>query len=797
MLKVSGRAHLDRPPISYAWLMKTQFAGRRRIRSGLLGLIAAVVLAACTQGGPSRPGGDAGLPKTAAMAGAGPTIAPLPARQPLGGSLDPGRVATTDPSRAPYRAGPQQWVPVAFSEAHALRAIKTGTLSLPLPGGGIALLLYKRHVVHPDGDWTFFGTGPGGTDAVITFGAEAVFGSMQTPSGTVRLTTDARGGWLVGGPGGEDGNRPGSDDMVLPPAFVRPQNNPRVTAKDSALAQASDSPPVIDLVVGFTPGLAQARGGESAARTRINNLVEVTNQAYANSGVQARVRLVHAMQVDFADATGNSDALSKLTGFKSGTGAIAVDPALQPLRAARDTYNGDLVVLLRTFRTPESDGCGIAWLLGSRGRTIEAADEAFGYSVVADGSDLDEGDNKTYFCREETFAHELGHLMGQTHNLEDSTSAGAHPYSYGYRQPSTTGFYTVMAYRLPDSSQFTIRHFANPSVNYNGAPTGVPDAADNVRSMVQTMPIVAAFRVVPVSTPAPEPPPAIARQVLYDVNGDGRSDIFLRGDTALAFWAMNGTTRTFDSYLGTGGTGWRVVAFGNFDGAAGADVLWANGTQMKIWFNMGGGSYVVYPMGAYGSGYEPFAAADVNGDGKSDILLRAGTSIMYWLLDGATVTGTGVAGDGGAGFRVVTTGDFTRDGADEIVWASATQVKMWINGRSAGFSPVIVGTYGNGYVPYAAGYVDGDASLDLLFIGGTAAAYWKLNGPTLVSSAYLGDGGAGFVPFAVGDYNGDGLSDIGWQNGATIKFWMNGGAAGYTPGIVGNYVCCYVPIGIL
>lgn len=765
----------------------------------VLGLCVALAISACSQGGPARPGGDPGAGVAAAPA---QTEALLPVAQARsGGATDPGRVAVVDRSRSTYRSGVHQWQPVSFSEAHALRAIKGGRLSFPLPQGGVASVNYQRHVEHADGNWTFFGTGPDGSDAVITFGPDAVFGSMQTPNGTVRLTTDQRGGWLVASPRGHDGNPPGSEDTLIPPEFVRPAGeggrleSDRAQAK--AEAQTADQAPVIDLVVGFTSGLAQARGGESAARTRVNNLVEVTNQAYANSGISARVRLVHAMQVDYADATGNSDALSKLTGFKSGTGSIAVDPALQPLRSARDTYNGDLVVLLRTFRTPENDGCGIAWLIGGKGSTIDASDEAFGYTVVADGSDLDEGDNKTYFCREETFAHELGHLMGQTHNTEDASSAGAHPYSYGYRQTFTSGFYTVMAYRLPDSSQFTIRHFANPLVNFNGAPTGVPDSSDNVRSLAQTMPLIAAFRLGTVSSPPSDPPPALiaVRRAPYDVSGDGRSDIFLKGDTALAFWAMNGTTRTFDSYLGNGGAGWRVVAFGDFDSAAGADVLWANGSQMKIWFNMGGGSYVVYQMGAYGNGFEPFAAADVNGDGKSDILLRAGSVVAYWLLDGATVTGNGLAGDGGAGFRVVTTGDFNGDGADEIVWASATQIKMWVNGRSAGYSSAIVGSYGNGYVPYAAGYVDGDSKLDLLFRGGTAIAYWKLNGSTLVSSAYLGDGGAGYVPFAVGDYNGDGFSDIGWHNGATIKFWMNNGAAGYTAGIVGNYICCYLPIG--
>ena len=741
----------------------------------------------------------------------------MPARTPVvarfAGLADRGTLLRQDGARRSYSASGHHWQPVAFSEAHAFAAVSSGKLLLTLPDGRPLPLKYSRHVEHPDGDWTFVGKGPQGEDAVITFGSDAVFGSIQTRGGSVRLTTDARGGWLVSsGPGAaENPVRPGSDDTWLPPAgrLSRDPGRPRLAgvqqlaAAAKLEAQVADSSTVVDVVVGFTSGLANALGSESAARTRVNNLVEITNQAYTNSGIAARVRLAHAMPVSFPDATENGDALGKLTGYKAGTGAVPVDPSLEALRAAREQYKGDLVVLLRDFQTPENSGCGIAWLIGGNLSGVDAGDEPFGYTVVADGSDLDEKDNKTYFCREETFAHELGHLMGQSHSIEDSTSPGAHPYSYGYRQTIATGFYTVMAYRMKDSSQTSIRHFSNPNINYNGAPTGAADA-DNTRSMLQTMAVIANYRIGPAASPPisppppatpPPPPPVVVRRAPYDVNGDGRSDLFLSGDTALAYWAMSGTTRTFDSYLGTGGTGWRVVAFGDFDAAAGSDVLWANGTQMKIWFNMGGGSYVVYQMGSYGNGFEPFAAADVNGDGKSDILLRSGTVIAYWLLDGATVTGTALAGDGGTGFRVVATGDFTGDGADEIVWANATQIKMWVNGRSAGYSSSIVGTYGNGYVPFAAGYVDGDSNLDLLFRGGTAIAYWKLNGPTLVSSAYLGDGGAGYVPFAVGDYNGDGTSDIGWQNGATIKFWMNNGAGGYTPGIVGNFICCYLPIG--
>src|SRR3546814_14789314 len=75
------------------------------------------------------------------------------------------------------------------------------------------------------------------------------------------------------------------------------------------------------------------------------------------------------------------------------------------------------------------------------------------YSVVSDGTDLDEGDDNTYFCREETLAHDLGHNMGQAHNDEDSDTTGVHAYSYGYRETSSIGFYTVLAYPQADGSQ--------------------------------------------------------------------------------------------------------------------------------------------------------------------------------------------------------------------------------------------------------------------------------------------------------------------------------------------------------
>src|SRR5690606_6139152 len=129
------------------------------------------------------------------------------------------------------------------------------------------------------------------------------------------------------------------------------------------------------------------------------------------------------------------------------------------------------------------------------------------------------GDGNTYFCSDFSLAHELGHLMGQAHNTEDAGGVGgAHTYSYGYREASSTGFYTIMAYPSADT-QIEAPYFANPALNYLNRRTGVANASDNDRSMNQMMPIIAQFRATVVPLPGGVP---------ADFDGDGKSDVLFR-----------------------------------------------------------------------------------------------------------------------------------------------------------------------------------------------------------------------------------------------------------------------------
>lgn len=417
---------------------------------------------------------------------------------------DRGEFVAPDKHRKSRVSGAYTAYPVRLSEAHALNAAHAGgKLIVNAPDGQAIELDYERRVEHPDGNWSWIGRDSNQTDAVITFGDQAVFGMLPSKRGEpLRLTVAAGQAWMVAVDSAAlpDRNRAvtraGGSDYLVPPAAA--DNAPDTPSNTSSTATSPSDASItfygahstIDLLVGYTVGFAASLGGHSQAVTRIHNLVDTANQAYANSEVDATLRLAGAVPVDYPDATDNKDALEKL----SGQGGQATPRALARLRAARELYRADLVSLVRRFSAPQNDGCGIAWMLGAGKTEIEPEDAAYGYSVVSDGADIDESDGVTYFCREESLVHELGHNMGQAHGIEDSAVPGVDVYAYGYREASPDGFYTVMAYQLPGGRQVAIRHFANPHVEYDGRPTGIFDESDNARSMNRVLPAVAAFR---------------------------------------------------------------------------------------------------------------------------------------------------------------------------------------------------------------------------------------------------------------------------------------------------------------
>lgn len=459
------------------------------------------------------------------------------------------------------------------------------------PDGTPLRVEYVRHIEHSNGNWTWLGRSRDGQPAIVTFGEKAVFGTIPYGHNELRLTTSGGRAWVVEvDPGKELHPEPKKPDYLVPPELAAALTSigpSTASVEAEAAGAAAAAATTVDVALGYTAGFASELGGDSQAVTRLQHLVDVTNQAYAASQIDAQIRLVRAVSVGYVDATSNDDALTKLSGYKSGTGPVPVDPAFNGLRSARDQYGADLVSLVRRFRTPENGGCGLAWLIGGNQSRIDGSDAPFGYSVVSDDidkGDRNESDGQLYACRKESLAHELGHNMGQNHNVDDAGGdSGAHSYSYGYRETATNGFYTVMAYKLAGSSQRSVRYFANPNVMeaVSGRPTGVANSSDNARSMAQTMPIIATFRSTVVIDPAVPFPGS-----LIGIGGKcvDASNGATGNGTPIQVWACNGLRQQIwvpnagsGSFATQGATTvLDVIGYGTF-----------NGTQLQLWSSTG------------------------------------------------------------------------------------------------------------------------------------------------------------------------------------------------------------------
>jgi hypothetical protein len=753
------------------------------------------------------------------LARSGPGIAKLPDR---GNLIEYG-------SRQPVRKGPYTLHAVQLSEQHALRAIGQGAMVVHAPNGASIRLNYERHTEHADGNWTWVGRPEGaeiGVEAILTFGDKAVFGSI--PNGNnlpLQLTTAAGRLWIVESDRVLLGKEPrpsasASDDFLVPalpqPALENTVSMPPMTtttpttpitpittatmatmatAPVRASAKAEAATPLaaataantVDLLIGYTAAFATRLGGPSQALTRLTFLVDVANEAFANSQAEGRVRLVHAMQVNYPDATLNKSALFDLTGvscvpapggeFSDGgvsCTTVGQPAALQPLMAARELYGADLVSLVRNFESPENQSCGIGWRLGGGQVPIDYNSANRGMAVVSDtngGMFPDDGTT----CRNENLAHQLGHNMGLQHdrasaggtddsngdtNLLDPEEYGRYPYSFGYRVAGS--YYTLMASGIMPGEQ-GYRVFSNPRITFcGGAPCGVADQADDVRSLAQTMPGIALFR-----TPG-------APNVWFrgDFDGDGRSDLLWRtpvsGQNTIWRSANSSTTQAVTS---VSGQAWKLMGAADFDGDGKSDLLWRNETSggNVIWKSANSATPQAMTTVA-GTAWTIAGAGDFDGDGKADVLWRnvvTGANGIWKSANSATQQA--VNGIADQAWAVVGVGDFNGDGKSDILWRNSTTGanSIWRSGN-ASTAQAVTAVPNTAWRVAAVGDFDGDNRADIFwrnpFTGGNAL--WK-SGNSATPQTLATVGSPQWQVVAAGDFDGDDKADVIWRNVVT------------------------------
>lgn len=729
------------------------------------------------------------------------------ARRPV--STPPGageRLFAYDRSTPAVRRGAAVWHPIHLNETRALAAIGKGAMEIPAPDGQRIQLKFQRHVEHPSGNWTWVGRDEGsGRQAVLTFGEKAVFGSITGENGeALQVTTSQGRTWLVEADGRLLREELREADFLLGPQTSRRGSAPLVTSASARTAKAGASAKAgttVDIVLGYTTGFAARLGGQSQARTRLDYLVALTNQAYADSGVDGEVRVVQTVQVDYPDASSNTATLFELTGVScvaNNNGSVrlpdlgqnctpATRPAsLQPLVDAREQFGADLVSLVRVF-TAETGSCGVGWLLGAGQTPIDAEDADFAFSVVGDTNGNANPVNGTA-CREEYLAHEMGHNMGLQHdrqsaqasddtnddgNLLDPEEFGALPYTFGHSTGTDAGnFYTVMSIRRPGQTGFKV--FSNPRITLcANQPCGVADMADNARGLGVTMPLVASFRTgtVPLG-------PADS-----DFNGDGVSDVLWRNtnDGRNVVW-RSASSATPQAVTAVTAQAWKVAGVGDFNGDGVSDVLWRNGSDGKnaIWRSANSATPQAVATVA-SQAWKIAGVGDFNGDGQSDILWRNTTDgkNAIWR-SGNSATPQAVSTVPLQSWQVAGVGDFNGDGLADILWRNNADGKnvIWRSGGSA--TAQAVATVPVSWQVAGVGDFNGDGVSDILWrntVDGKNVV-WR-SGSSTAPQAVSQVPSQAWKVAKVGDFDGDGVSDILWRlstDGRNV-IWRSGNSA--------------------
>ena len=254
------------------------------------------------------------------------------------------------------------------------------------------------------------------------------------------------------------------------------QSHEVAVAAAPLVAQAEGTGPVIDVLVAYSTAAKDAKGGQAAIEADIALAVEQSNQAFTGSGINASLRLVHAVEVPTnGDAT--STDLGKFQAPNDGWN--------DSIHALRDNYGADIAAMIVDDNA--NTACGIAYQMAPGWDNIGFAQ--WGFSVT------DVHCSTGYL----TFAHEIGHNFGAAHDR--GAWSGTPAYSYGYDWVDDRvgqKWRTVMSYANACSGCARLARFSNPDLTHNGAPMGAPigapNEADNRALINLTGSLVSSFR---------------------------------------------------------------------------------------------------------------------------------------------------------------------------------------------------------------------------------------------------------------------------------------------------------------
>jgi len=316
-------------------------------------------------------------------------------------------------------------------------------------------------------------------------GDEQIFGSVVEGNEIFHIRRDENGVAYVNRTRTEDyppeGDPKFNEDEKYDEKYVRKlrSRNDKVTV-ETERKLAAGSLVEIDLMVVWSkqaecansmlpPGCVLTQITKENMLGLVNLAIEETNTAYAYSGIDLELNLVHAYRhPTFVEAERN--------GFEAALDAVTEGEELWDVHHKRNLFGADLVATIIDDR----NYCGLAWVgpQKSKGFSVTSWSCATGYF---------------------SFGHEISHNMGCNHDRGAKNKCGSGGYAYGFRDPDAE-FRSILAYSCKqgqcDNNKGNgctrVQRFSNTKELYNGKIIGTADS-DNARQINDVKATIAAW----------------------------------------------------------------------------------------------------------------------------------------------------------------------------------------------------------------------------------------------------------------------------------------------------------------
>jgi len=278
--------------------------------------------------------------------------------------------------------------------------------------------------------------------------------------------------------------------------FTHTLNNTNPWPTQVLLGPINYGPPIVGVMVVYTPGAKKECAGPRGIESRIRLSVAQVNAAFKRSLITAKLVLLHTAEVDY-ESTGH--LYTDLINITYGRTAPLLD-----IHKLRQEVRADLVSLF-VRRSPHIFH-GISWMLNS-----SRPAPAYGFNVM-----------DAVYAPTSVFAHEIGHNLGCSHATNDPGGfiKGRFTNSHGWRfsvtnRGNTYPMRTIMAYGAGPR----LGYYSNPRVSIWGSPAGNAAFADNANTISNTAPMVGSYmteiihtaKLVPNATSVPLLPGAATR----------------------------------------------------------------------------------------------------------------------------------------------------------------------------------------------------------------------------------------------------------------------------------------------